>query len=968
MESKTLSSVQTVQILAEKNRDNSKATKRRNCSSGASKEPKQVRIDSFVLEKQKAVAKSPADNPYAREIFMCKTNVREIVTKATEENPRSQTWDARKRRKQEKVYLDRLYRSYVEEPKYRIREPLHQLRFVNSYYEYRFFLALKKPLCSEIEYANYMKQLQLAGVKECMVRMRKKNLLLKLEDNVVAQVRKRFPECWSGKLEKLPLYLMDAYQQHIKRKNKPKLSKEVNTKESLNDQMVEEFLKHSNARSRGSKRQINSIVPIIDCYLEHSETAGWLEFNDDKLNKKYKVGPYLEKSAPVALPVPMDYPEAATPNSLDTVQSFNSEMEHMRAEMAMTQPSNEIPITGSFFASTMDVISALSTTRKNPTDESSIEAVEIPELEVSSPHPSEAVTVDDNVGRQQEEVYEITDPPAVRPNESTSAQNNISKSKTAQKKSAQATSMLVSQTVEKQGGDRSTSALARQKSSKVSSIETAQCSRALDQLKSPNRATTNTGHPPKSTLLQEKSSHQTIASPSSTPIFNACILRPRRISYESESQLDANSLVTRDLNAIADTMPNTEEFCPPVCSTQVPGQEQMQNESSFSLITPAQRKIYEISDSPPSAQNVASAVQNTKTGTSYTLEYLRNNSNIDQLVIEKIKEVDPNRAEQRILVLDKYVKRFYNRARDMLARNIFPDGLRLLTKDELSQKKESSNLNQKSPITITEEVSLHNDMSKSNEHRPKTAQCTTTASITNGSNIPTIPRRSISSDLVLQSDARSVSQNRQCHTTPVPVASARLQSHQETPFCTLAATRSQITTRQNIDLLPQNRSPSRMDTISSNTSRALHVTQQQQLRGRIDSASDHDSSSSNITVLHNSVKSPEVNVKQERNISDYASEVECQGEVNNEIVLSDDDEPAMVDANELIERHSKDNQLEQIAQMPVMPHIIKDRVDELFQSNHDKTLSQSSSDTGTGSQSTNSQNDRSARADAVGFR
>lgn len=147
----------------------------------AFEQPKQIRIDS---EKHK----SAADNPYAREIFISKTNVREIVSNASETNPRSKTWDTHKRNKQEKLYLDRLYRFYVEEPKYRIREPLHQLRFVSSYYEYRFFLALKKPLYSEIEYTNYLKQLQAAGLEECMVSMRKKNLLLKLEDNVVSQV------------------------------------------------------------------------------------------------------------------------------------------------------------------------------------------------------------------------------------------------------------------------------------------------------------------------------------------------------------------------------------------------------------------------------------------------------------------------------------------------------------------------------------------------------------------------------------------------------------------------------------------------------------------------------------------------------------------------------------------------------------------------------------------------------------
>ncbi|XP_055547159.1 uncharacterized protein LOC129731304 isoform X2 [Wyeomyia smithii] len=871
-------------------------------------------MEVTALDKQKKTT-TPSDNPYAREIFMSKTNVEEIVQALTKENSKSQLWDAHKRHKKEKGYRERLYRFYAEEPKLRVRDPLYKLQFRSSYYQYRFFLALKKPLYSEAEYKTYLMQLQAAGMRECMVNMRKNNIVLKLEDKIIPQVRSKFPRCWSGKLEKLSLYVMDAYQRKKEKAKKRMLMDATDSIIPQNDHVVNDFLKCSNASDIGSARQINSIIPYIDFHLEHYKAFGWLEFNNNNLNKQYKMRESGETSATVTVPVPMESPGIS--NSSDTMNSLNSEMEHMRAEMAMTQPTSELLLPGSCFTDTIDVINALSTTERD-----SVNVAATVTVETQMP--------DDKTKRVQSAIAITSSGAVPMAQENSNLQIEITDSTDQTKKS-----------------------------SNIQNTSSAKTSKQPTKTISSNIRTTLTR------FDQQKSPPPTIAKASSTPSFHGVVPKPRKISYESDSQNEINSSMTHGLNSIPGSMPNTEKFCPPVCSTQISEQQQQQNESSHFLITPAQPEVYEIPDSPSSPAN-ESIVQNTssKTANSYTLEYMRNYSNIDQLVIEKIKGADSNLAEKRLLMLDKYVERFYKRARGFLSINIFPEGLKLLTSEERIEKNKSANLKQVPSVIATEKciscisnsppVQLVSD--KANAAIPCVTQNSSLIS-------ETIPNTEDFCPPICSTQLPEPLEH------PTSLFNSNL--HHSTSQNLQLQTVQVSTSRRSVESSPQNithlteTSMQLIPTPSTHHS-SIPFAQNQHLRNKPDSASE--SSDSNITVLHNSKKAHDVTIKQENNISDYGSDVEFQEMVNNVICLSDDDDESNhVDANELIDRHSK-----QPGHEPMILPIIRDQIQELFTGNLDKTLSQNSSNSGVDArsevQSTSSPNNGSVCAECLGFR
>lgn len=147
---------------------------------------KTVEILVEPAKKKQKKDHAPWDNPYAREIFFCKTNIREISRQVVMEQ--TNCTDPADIEAAAKSFRYKLFQGYVEKPHYRIREPLDKLKFENEYYEYRLHLALAKEMCSEEDYQDYKEQLDASGLSECWVNMRKDNLLLVHEDKVLKTV------------------------------------------------------------------------------------------------------------------------------------------------------------------------------------------------------------------------------------------------------------------------------------------------------------------------------------------------------------------------------------------------------------------------------------------------------------------------------------------------------------------------------------------------------------------------------------------------------------------------------------------------------------------------------------------------------------------------------------------------------------------------------------------------------------
>ncbi|XP_055641972.1 uncharacterized protein LOC129778856 [Toxorhynchites rutilus septentrionalis] len=420
---------QDIGVLVENIRSRVQSTAKRPAEGQNSKCTKKVRFesdtpDSNTNQPQPHERLTPADNPYAREIFMCKTNVRDIAKGVVESQ---QKYDPLKKEQMIKGFRDKLYRFYANEPKYRIRDPLHRLRFESCYYEYRFYLALNKPLDSEEEYQEYLAQLTDAGVSECWVRMKDRNLLLKHEEAVVAQVRTKIGTNWSGKLEKLDTYLMDSQRRYEKRhrliSEKTKYVSRSSATSVEDNQLLENIMNHSNANRRFSSRQIMQVFPDIKHELEQAEVVifSWLLFDDDELNKRYKLGNYGRQVATAS--VDRVIISSGTSDGERSLDSECSEFRQMRSEMAMTQPSEILPMEGSYFANTAEVISVLDPMKNLPEEVINlvdVQSLEQPVLENNLSAETESSAL---LTPAQQEVILITDSPSRSPIDSANQSN-----------------------------------------------------------------------------------------------------------------------------------------------------------------------------------------------------------------------------------------------------------------------------------------------------------------------------------------------------------------------------------------------------------------------------------------------------------------------------------------------------------------------------------------------------------------
>ncbi|XP_038108092.1 uncharacterized protein LOC6042230 [Culex quinquefasciatus] len=315
-----------------------------------------------VKKKQKK-DRAPWENPYAREIFFCKTNIREIARQEVIEqrkytDPAAIEADA-------KAYRYKLFQAYVETPEFRIRVPLYKLRFESEYYEYRLHLALAMRMRSDEDYQDYKVQLDAAGISESWVCMRKDNLLLQHEDKVLEKVRTGFKH-WGSKLVKLPEYLMNAQRNYESKQAGAAAATLPLEPQPQMDPLLDALTNRSNARERIDVKEVYALLagnPPRSLY----RSLRWLVFEDDALNQRFGLQAYAsdddESESETMIGItPLDVSSVAD----ESTHSEGSEFAQMRSEMAMTQPHEmrPVPDVGPFYQSTSEVITALEPTQQ----------------------------------------------------------------------------------------------------------------------------------------------------------------------------------------------------------------------------------------------------------------------------------------------------------------------------------------------------------------------------------------------------------------------------------------------------------------------------------------------------------------------------------------------------------------------------------------------------------------------------
>lgn len=234
-------------------------------------EPSTSKSTAPTNDTNKNTETNSLDNVYAREIFFEHTNIKEVVAKKLPE--RSETTRQK--------YASMLYRLYLQEPEQRIREHLHEVRFDTRFNEGLFRMALKMPLNSAQDWDRHKETLAKGGIeKVCLVDMTQCNRVLGYQKKVISQVKEQFQH-WSGKLNKLPSYLMMCQR-----------------KRESEDRKFVSLLKHHSTLKNSRTLQIPHVVKDLVCERwlpsERRTLLIWikLRFDDDDLNKKYEVGEY----------------------------------------------------------------------------------------------------------------------------------------------------------------------------------------------------------------------------------------------------------------------------------------------------------------------------------------------------------------------------------------------------------------------------------------------------------------------------------------------------------------------------------------------------------------------------------------------------------------------------------------------------------------------------------------------------
>nr|XP_029714834.1 uncharacterized protein LOC109414351 [Aedes albopictus] len=562
--------------------------------------PKTVRfVEPTIPEPPRIVTDDPADNPYAQEIFMFKTNVHDVTTRIVLERDGEEGMD-----KKVRSFKRKLYRMFATEPKNRIRYPLDRVRFESPYYEYRFFLALHKPLHSDDEYQEYKRQLAAAGVTESWIQMRKNNRLLMYEDRIVHKLKSKFKE-WSLKLDKLDVYLMDMHARQpgssARKINEAPSETSIAsrlTDTECEDNLLEQLLKHSNAKQRFTSHQIQKLFPHIQRSLQQSNDFQWLEFEDDELNKRYRLGSYApnftsqetvqeEELVDVA---PLES-AASTSNSSrpGSAASGDSEIAQMRSEMAMTQPRELTQLESSRFVDTQALVNVLEQQDPKVTVEmvpQRLDAVAVEELPVVTeellPELSPMITP------AQAEVIEVSDSPVREDDEVqikeeflytldyirqfTNIEQYMSRElkqkfpKTYEKKLTK-----LNQYIERYY--KSAEHLFLKNTLPPGLRLLSRKERKERQTKTDQQPNTSEVSPAVSEVPPPTTVPAEISPITDTPLVPRVPRKARLIVYEEDDD-DVRPPAAPNVALLPETlpMPNSEDFLPPVCSTQIPGE------------------------------------------------------------------------------------------------------------------------------------------------------------------------------------------------------------------------------------------------------------------------------------------------------------------------------------------------------------------------------------------------------------
>uniref|UniRef100_A0ABK8G3B4 Uncharacterized protein n=1 Tax=Anopheles gambiae TaxID=7165 RepID=A0ABK8G3B4_ANOGA len=224
--------------------------------------------------------KQLAENSYARELFLKHTNIKEIVAKKMPQRSA----------KTQQLYAAHCYELYVQQPKMRIREPLHEVRFDTRYHEGLFRMATEMPLTTPQALVEHKQTLAGAGIAQlCFVDMTQRNSALDHQAQVLQKLKADFQH-WSSKLQKLPTYILMCQR-----------------KRETEDRKFLSLVKHhSSLKGSWTLRQPMVLEDLIEEWRLPSEKRrsmvwGLLRFDDDHLNQRYGVANYSKFPLNVAV-------------------------------------------------------------------------------------------------------------------------------------------------------------------------------------------------------------------------------------------------------------------------------------------------------------------------------------------------------------------------------------------------------------------------------------------------------------------------------------------------------------------------------------------------------------------------------------------------------------------------------------------------------------------------------------------
>uniref|UniRef100_A0A182WP55 Uncharacterized protein n=1 Tax=Anopheles minimus TaxID=112268 RepID=A0A182WP55_9DIPT len=218
-----------------------------------------------------AKTKQLLENEYARELFFHHTNITQVVAKlhpGRSEGTR-------------KYAAEKLYEKYVLEPKHRIRNQLHEVRFDTRCHQGLFQMALKMPITSTRELTVYKQKLASVGCKKLVfVDMTKNNVAFQHQEKIIQTLKQEFRN-WSAKLEKIRTYITNYHRKY-----------------ELGDRVFHYMLMHHSSLKDSYILQRPHIVKqLVEEWRLPSERRIaylWkdLRFDKDALERKYLTGKY----------------------------------------------------------------------------------------------------------------------------------------------------------------------------------------------------------------------------------------------------------------------------------------------------------------------------------------------------------------------------------------------------------------------------------------------------------------------------------------------------------------------------------------------------------------------------------------------------------------------------------------------------------------------------------------------------